>query len=144
MRSRRRRRSAASGEPGLGSRRLEVAVSALREAVRTRARRAHGRRSLDTRACFILRTLLIHEYRRLHLRDPLLPPRLLPGDWPGARAAALCREIYARVFAASEAHLSSVGAQLDGPLPEPDAAVMQRFGGIGATAPAQVSTREEE
>src|SRR5271169_661423 len=32
---------------------------------------------------FILRTLLIHEYRRLHLRDPLLPQRLLPANWPG-------------------------------------------------------------
>jgi phenylacetic acid degradation operon negative regulatory protein len=90
----------------------------------------HGSRSLDTRACFIVRTLLIHEYRRLHLRDPLLPPRLLRAGWPGAQAAALCRDIYARVFAPSEAHLSQTAALLDGPLPAPDASVMQRFGGI--------------
>ncbi|MGB6308975.1 MAG: phenylacetic acid degradation operon negative regulatory protein PaaX [Steroidobacteraceae bacterium] len=87
-------------------------------------------RTLDPQACFIARTLLIHEYRRLHLRDPLLPPRLLRGDWPGTQAAALCRDIYARVFAASEAHLSRAATQLDGPLPAPDAAVTQRFGGI--------------
>jgi phenylacetic acid degradation operon negative regulatory protein len=93
----------------------------------------HGLR--DPQACFIVRTLLIHEYRRLHLRDPLLPPRLLRANWPGAQAAALCRDIYARVFAASEAHLSQVAAQLDGPLPPPDASVMQRFGGIGRSAP---------
>jgi phenylacetic acid degradation operon negative regulatory protein len=90
----------------------------------------HGARSLDHPACFIVRTLLIHEYRRLHLRDPQLPARLLRANWPGAKAAALCREIYARVFAASELHLSSVAAQLDGPLPPPDSSVMQRFGGI--------------
>ncbi len=79
---------------------------------------------------FILRTLLIHEYRRLHLRDPLLPQRLLPANWPGFHAARLCREIYARVFAASEAHLSAAAALLDGPLPPPERSVMRRFGGI--------------
>jgi phenylacetic acid degradation operon negative regulatory protein len=89
-----------------------------------------GPRTLDHRACFIVRTLLIHEYRRLHLRDPLLPARLLRPDWPGAQAAQLCREIYSRVFAASELHLSGVAAQLAGPLPAPDASVMQRFGGL--------------
>jgi phenylacetic acid degradation operon negative regulatory protein len=92
-------------------------------------------RALDHQASFIVRTLLIHEYRRLHLRDPLLPPRLLHANWPGAQAAALCRDIYARVFAASEAHLSRVAAQLDGPLPPPDASVMQRFGGIPVFRP---------
>jgi phenylacetic acid degradation operon negative regulatory protein len=92
----------------------------------------HGLRAFDAQACFIVRTLLIHEYRRLHLRDPLLPARLLKADWPGAQAAALCRDIYARVFAASEAHLSRVAAHLGGPLPAPDASVMQRFGGISA------------
>jgi phenylacetic acid degradation operon negative regulatory protein len=84
----------------------------------------------DPGACFIVRTLLIHEYRRLHLRDPMLPARLLKPEWPGAQAAALCREIYSRVFGPSEAHLSQVAAQLRGPLPPPDPSVLQRFGGI--------------
>jgi phenylacetic acid degradation operon negative regulatory protein len=79
---------------------------------------------------FVLRTLLIHEYRRLHLRDPLLPERVLPPEWPGTRAAILCRGLYGAVFAASETHLSRVGAQLSGALPPADAAVLERFGGI--------------
>ena len=99
-----------------------------------RVRAALGPGPLDSQACFIVRTLLIHEYRRLHLRDPLLPSRLLRADWPGARAAALCRDIYGRVFAPSEVHLSQVAAQLDGALPAPDAAVLLRFGGIGRSA----------
>jgi len=87
-------------------------------------------RTLDEEASFIVRTLLIHEYRRLHLRDPMLPSRLLQADWPGVRAAALCRDIYARVFTASEVHVSRVAAQLEGALPAPEASVMERFGGI--------------
>jgi phenylacetic acid degradation operon negative regulatory protein len=85
----------------------------------------------EPRDCFLARTLLIHEYRRLHLRDPLLPSQLLRADWPGAQAAALCRDIYARVFAPSEIYLSRVAATLAGPLPAADPSVMQRFGGIG-------------
>ena len=53
-----------------------------------------------------------------HPADPRVSPaasarsaacraRLLPADWPGIRAAELCREIYGRVFAASEIHLSA-------------------------------------
>jgi phenylacetic acid degradation operon negative regulatory protein len=80
---------------------------------------------------FIIRTLLIHEYRRLHLRDPLLPVSLLGAQWPGTRAAELCRDLYARLFTPSETHLTQVAALLDGPLPPPDAAVLDRFGGIG-------------
>ena len=90
----------------------------------------------DPASAFILRTLLIHEYRRLHLRDPLLPKRLLPENWPGHRAAQLCRDIYGRVFAASELYLSSVAARLEGALPPPDPAVRRRFGGLKSTARA--------
>jgi phenylacetic acid degradation operon negative regulatory protein len=89
-----------------------------------------GARAADPVTGFTLRTLLIHEYRRLHLRDPLLPPRLLPADWPGLKAAELCRSIYARVFSASELYLSTVGAPLEGLLPPPDPEVFRRFGGI--------------
>ena len=85
----------------------------------------------DPEDCFLVRTLLIHEYRRLHLRDPLLPEQLLREDWPGTQAAALCRDIYARVFAPSELYLMRVASRLAGPLPAADASVMLRFGGIG-------------
>jgi phenylacetic acid degradation operon negative regulatory protein len=96
------------------------------------ARAACGARApVDPQAAFIVRTLLIHEYRRLHLRDPLLPARLLRADWPGTRAAELCGAVYACVFGPSEAYLSGVASQLDGKLPAPDASVMSRFGGIG-------------
>lgn len=88
-------------------------------------------RKLDPADCFLVRTLLIHEYRRLHLRDPQLPAQLLRADWPGAQAAALCRDIYTRVFGPSELHLTRVAARLSGPLPPVDSSVMQRFGGIG-------------
>jgi phenylacetic acid degradation operon negative regulatory protein len=84
----------------------------------------------EPRDCFLVRTLLIHEYRRLHLRDPLLPAQLLPANWPGVQAAALCRDIYARVFASSEIYLSHVAVRLTGPLPAADPSVMLRFGGI--------------
>jgi phenylacetic acid degradation operon negative regulatory protein len=90
---------------------------------------------LEPEIGFIVRTLLIHEYRRLHLRDPLLPARLLPADWPGLKAAEICRSIYGRVFAPSEAHLSAVASQLEGALPPADPSTLQRFGGF---APASV------
>ena len=96
------------------------------------------RTAFDERDCFVVRTLLIHEYRRLHLRDPLLPSQLLRADWPGARAAVLCREIYARVVMRSENYLSHVASRLAGPLPPADSSVMERFGGLRlqATVPA--------
>lgn len=81
---------------------------------------------------FIIRTLLVHEYRKIHLRDPMLPPSLLPPDWIGATAYALCRELYGELFSAAEEHLSEVGVQLDGTLPAADADTFNRFGGLNA------------
>lgn len=89
-----------------------------------------GRRDMGGEECFLVRTLLIHEYRRLHLRDPLLPKQLLRPNWPGAQAAALCRDIYAKVIAPSEVYLSKIAVKLSGPLPPAGSSVMQRFGGI--------------
>lgn len=79
---------------------------------------------------FAIRTLLIHEYRKIHLRDPLLPQKLLPPDWIGGTADKLCRDIYAQVFAAAETHLASVGLRLDGALPVAKAETYRRFGGL--------------
>jgi phenylacetic acid degradation operon negative regulatory protein len=79
---------------------------------------------------FIVRTLLIHEYRRIHLRDPLLPAALLPTGWVGADAYELSRAVYARTAALAEVHLSAHAATLGGPLPPADAAWSARFGGL--------------
>jgi phenylacetic acid degradation operon negative regulatory protein len=81
---------------------------------------------------FILRTLLLHEYRKIHLRDPLLPSALLPTDWVGSDAQKLCRELYAKVFPASEQYLSENVQTQAGALPPPASEVFQRFGGLPA------------
>ena len=56
-------------------------------------------RDIEPGDCFLVRTLLIHEYRRLHLRDPLLPAQLLRPNWPGAQAGgAVPGHLCARVW----------------------------------------------
>jgi phenylacetic acid degradation operon negative regulatory protein len=85
--------------------------------------------ALSGETAFLVRTLLIHEYRKIHLQDPLLPPTLLPADWVGARAYELARRIYGAVFAPAEGFLSVTARRLDGPLPAADAAARARFGG---------------
>jgi phenylacetic acid degradation operon negative regulatory protein len=92
---------------------------------------------------FAVRTLLMHGYRRATLRDPLLPDELMPHDWPGAAARALCRNLYRRVEAAAEAHVSAVLHTAEGPAPDAQPAYFQRFGGLrtGAAAPASPAVR---
>ena len=91
--------------------------------------RGSGAVDLAPQDAFVVRTLLIHEYRKIPLRDPLLPPSLLPADWPGTAAYHLCRSVYASVLRGAEDYLSERGASLDGALPDAHASLYQRFGG---------------
>jgi phenylacetic acid degradation operon negative regulatory protein len=98
------------------------------------------RTGLCGEAAFLVRTLLIHEYRKIHLQDPLLPAKLLPADWIGTRAYELTRRIYAAVFATAEGYLSASARRLHAPLPAAAAAAVARFGGLGARrSPARLS-----
>ncbi|MBI2307763.1 MAG: phenylacetic acid degradation operon negative regulatory protein PaaX [Rhodocyclales bacterium] len=106
-------------------------------------------KACDPQQCFVLRTLLIHEFRRIQLRDPQLPDTLLSKDWPGHTARALCRDIYALTLAHSEAHLRETLSVPEGRLPAADASLYARFGGItGAiaekTAAKDAGTRKRE
>ena len=99
------------------ARRYQRFVRALRA-----ARAACAAASCRGGTAFLVRTLLIHEYRKVHLQDPLLPPALLPEAWVGAAAYALCRRLYARVFAPAELYLSASAHRLHRPLPAAGAA----------------------
>lgn len=80
---------------------------------------------------FVIRTLLIHAYRRVQLHDPMLPVELLPEPWPGARAYELARAIYRAVQDAAEQHVMAVMRREDPAAPPADAAFYERFGGLG-------------
>lgn len=87
-----------------------------------------GRRArLSELEAFTARILLIHHYRRVVLRDPLLPSALLPRNWPGNAARALCGEIYRAVLPASEQWLDDQGLSESGALPAAAAELARRF-----------------
>ncbi|MCB9946784.1 MAG: phenylacetic acid degradation operon negative regulatory protein PaaX [Rhodospirillaceae bacterium] len=93
-------------------------------------RALEGASTLDPVTCFLIRTLIVHEYRRVTLRDPQLPAELLMPDWAGNAARLLCRNIYRLTEAAAERHLLATVQTADGPLPEAAASYYQRFGGL--------------
>src|SRR6187402_574036 len=76
---------------------------------------------------FTARVLLIHHYRRVVLRDPLLPTVLLPSDWPGRAARSLCGEIYRALLPASEQWLDRHATSESGPLPKSGPELSKRF-----------------
>jgi phenylacetic acid degradation operon negative regulatory protein len=69
-------------------------------------RRSGSIRPLDAMAA---RTLLVHDWRRIVLRDPGLPLALLPRHWPGEEARTLARDVYGRLLEPSEAWLGENG-----------------------------------
>ena len=77
----------------------------------------HDAQSLKPLEAMAARVLLIHEYRRIVLRDPHLPSALLPDMWPGHSARRLCADIYAKLAPASEQWLGTV-ENASGPLPQ--------------------------
>jgi len=89
-----------------------------------------ARRDADAEQCFVVRTLLIHAFRRVTLHDPQLPPKLLPARWPGPDAYALCRDFYRLTHKRAEAHLASILHTEGGGFPPAAAYFHQRFGGL--------------
>lgn len=86
--------------------------------------------TLTPEESLITRTLLIHEYRKVLLRDPQLPDELLPGDWEGRSARQLCRNLYRLIYESAEQWLDDNLENSSGPLPAPNANFYQRFGGL--------------
>lgn len=112
--------------------RLEADYRAFLGRFRPVLQAMQGRADADPERSFVVRTLLIHEYRRVTLRDPQLPPELLPAGWSGAAARMLTRNLYALTQQAAEAHLHATLDTPDGPLPPAAPYFYERFGGGAA------------
>lgn len=89
--------------------------------------RTDANNEIDDESAFLLRVLLIHDYRRLLLRDPELPDVLLPADWPGQKARLLCKELYRRLLGPSERHLDAHFQLASGQTPPAAGLLSERF-----------------
>lgn len=89
-------------------------------------------RHLEPETCFVVRTLLMHAYRRVLLRDPKLPDELLEANWPGVSARLLCRNLYRLIQEPAERHLMATLETADGTPPPANPAYYRRFGGLEA------------
>jgi phenylacetic acid degradation operon negative regulatory protein len=76
------------------------------------------------------RVLLIHHYRRVVLRDPLLPAASLPAGWPAVEARRICANLYRALLPASERWLEKHGKNQRGMLPSPGAELRGRFSDV--------------
>ncbi|MEN0061248.1 MAG: PaaX family transcriptional regulator C-terminal domain-containing protein [Myxococcota bacterium] len=82
---------------------------------------------IDPEEAVALRLALIHDFRRILLRDPGLPEALQPPGWIGQDVRALVAEIYQAILGPSETWISDhlVGPQ--GPLPHAPIDLARRF-----------------
>jgi len=97
---------------------------------------------LSEKSAFIVRTLLIQEYRKVLLRDPWLPAELLPANWHGAAAYQLCRNLYRRVYAGADAYLDDRIETADGPLPPTGPSFLRRFGGLVSSTDTEYAVHD--
>ena len=80
--------------------------------------------------CFILRILLIHEYRRALLFDPKLGNELVSIDWLGKAASSLVESIYAGIHHQANDYVKENLLTVGGNTPKLDKFYFNRFGGI--------------
>jgi phenylacetic acid degradation operon negative regulatory protein len=65
----------------------------------------------DDTDAFVARLCLVHQFRRLVLKDPFLPADCLPTPWPGAEARRIFDALLAKLRLASRRHFGAVVAQ---------------------------------
>ena len=82
---------------------------------------------LDKRMCFVMKTLLIHDYRKIILRDPHLPSELLDDEWAGNSAFELCKKLYKKLLPGAEEYLLEESETVAGFLPKVAPYYSKRF-----------------
>jgi phenylacetic acid degradation operon negative regulatory protein len=97
-----------------------ISFATLRDAVH------HGFKPAPLPA-LLARLMLVHDYRRIILRDPKLPSKLLPKDWIGREAYAAAAALYRALAKPAESWIDKQFRDDRGALPPPHAAFRGRF-----------------
>ncbi|PHS20423.1 MAG: hypothetical protein COA86_00265 [Kangiella sp.] len=82
---------------------------------------------MDYHYSFLLRLLVIHEYRRVLLNDHELSQDMLPNDWSGIKANQLITDLYAVLEKPSSIYISDSLESMDGFLPKCSEIYKTRF-----------------
>ena len=86
-------------------------------------------KEITDKQSFVLRTLLIHEYRRILLKDHELPEQMLPKKWQGFLAHQLVKSLYLALAKSSLKYINQALESSHGHLPAEQASFWQRFSG---------------
>jgi phenylacetic acid degradation operon negative regulatory protein len=89
-----------------------------------------GTEKISPADAMLARILLIHHYRRVILRDPLLPASLLPPAWPALEARKFCAGLYQALLPASESWLDAHGESVAGSLRPSGPELRRRFSDV--------------
>lgn len=82
----------------------------------------------DAQEAMVARMVLVHEWRRVVLRDPGLPAAILPPDWPGHAARSRAAALYEALYTPSKSWLDAHGSTPEGPLPAATPDTRRQFG----------------
>ncbi|AYO55019.1 MULTISPECIES: PaaX family transcriptional regulator [Acinetobacter] len=85
---------------------------------------------LDAVQAFQIRILLIHQYRRILLKDPDLPSELLPSNWLSLNARNLSSNLYQLVVSSGEEFFMEFARTSEGAMPPLHPQFYKRFGGL--------------
>ena len=84
-------------------------------------------KSLSPLDAMVLRSLLVHNWRRIVLRDVQWPKFARNKNWPGFKAQTLMKSLYRELLKPSEVWLDQIDATPEGKLPKASAKLYKRF-----------------
>ena len=73
---------------------------------------------------------MMHDFRRIRLVDPMLPPTLLPESWNGDQAFYVAHELYDLLIPSSEQYVMEYMQGPEGRIPYLESWFYDRFGGL--------------
>jgi phenylacetic acid degradation operon negative regulatory protein len=88
---------------------------------------AKNTQSLNPKLCFLIKTLLIHRYRHILLKEPELPDALMSTESASYIARMLVGELYTIICPLADSYFSEVSETETGSFPQPEDSYYRRF-----------------